>query len=126
MELGLSLGDSSRPLIGFIEKPNTETSNQQLGFGFNTTLSIGPIITTQRDEQQQEEEELETKPNNNSSHKTEDHDHHNHEATNEYPSLSPKDNNLVLHQLDLLPRLSFPWHPPENGIDPLFLSRFSL
>ncbi|KAK7243503.1 hypothetical protein RIF29_38302 [Crotalaria pallida] len=123
MELGLSLGDSSRPFVGFIEK-RSEASNQ-LGLGFNTTLSIGPIITTQKDQHQQQhqEEELDTKPennNNNSSNRKED--QHHHGATNDYPSLSSMDNNPLIHQqLDLLPRLSFPWlHPSDKGKDSFF------
>ncbi|KAE9584922.1 hypothetical protein Lal_00024407 [Lupinus albus] len=101
MELGLSLGDSSTPFVGFIEKP-IEVSNQH-GLGFNTTLSIGPIITTQRDqqEQEQEQEQFETKPNNNSI---------------SVCSVSPKNNN-VMHQLDLLPRLSLPWLPPSQDAE---------
>ncbi|KAG5000253.1 hypothetical protein JHK87_021325 [Glycine soja] len=104
MELGLSLGDSSRPLLGFMEKPREATSNQ-LGLGFNTTLSIGPIITRQKDHQQDEDEE--TKPkNNNNTHRTED--------PNDL--CSKPNNNTVLHQLDFLPQLALPWHPPsENG-----------
>jgi len=109
MELGLSLGDSSRPLLGFMEKPR-EASNQ-LGLGFSTTLSIGPVITAQKDHQDEqedfeEEEEQETKPKkSNNTHTTED----------------PSEPNPVLHQLDLLPQLYLPWHPPsENGKDPLF------
>lgn len=113
MELGLSLGDSSRPLLGFMEKPR-EASNQ-LGLGFNTTLSIGPIITTHKDHQQDEDEEYqdeETKPNNNNNtHRTED--------PNDL--CSKPNNNTVLHQLDFLPQLALPWHPPsENGTHPLF------
>jgi len=108
MELGLSLGDSSRPLLRFMEKPR-EPSNQP-GLGFSTKLSIGPVITRQKDqedEQEEFEEEEETKPNNNT-HTTED------------PS-EPNNNNPVLHQLDLLPQLYLPWHPPsENGKRPLF------
>ncbi|XP_027342319.1 homeobox-leucine zipper protein HOX11-like [Abrus precatorius] len=100
MELGLSLGDTSRPLLGFVEKPR-EASNQ-LGLSFNTTLSIGPIITRQKD--QEEEEEAKPKKNTNT-HIAED------------PcDLSSKSNTPVLHQLDLLPQLSFPWQAPsENG-----------
>ncbi|XP_020223883.1 homeobox-leucine zipper protein HOX11 [Cajanus cajan] len=112
MELGLSLGDSSRPLLGFMEKPR-EASNQ-LGLGFNTTLSIGPIITRQKDHEDQEleeEEEEETKPKK--------HKNNINNLTTEDPndlSSKPNNNNPVLHQLDLLPQLSFPWHPPsENG-----------
>ncbi|RDX66080.1 Homeobox-leucine zipper protein HOX27 [Mucuna pruriens] len=112
MELGLSLGDSSRPLLGFMEKPR-EASNQ-LGLGFNTTLSIGPIITRQKDQQheQEEYEEEETKPksnnNNINTRRTRD--------PNDLSSKPNNNNNPVLHQLDLLPQLSFPWHPPsENG-----------
>ncbi|CAJ1958364.1 unnamed protein product [Sphenostylis stenocarpa] len=107
MELGLSLGDSSRPLLGFMEKPR-EASNQ-LGSGFNTTLSIGPAITRPKDQQDEQEEfQEETKPKNNSNnintHATED------------PFKPNNNNNPVLHQLDLLPQLSLPWHPPsENG-----------
>ncbi|MED6160486.1 hypothetical protein PIB30_051881 [Stylosanthes scabra] len=104
MELGLSLGDSSRPFVGFMEKPRSSepSSTNQLGLGFtttSTTLSIGPIITTrQRNQQQQQEneEKVEAKPkdiiNNNKS-----------------------NNNPPLHQLDLLPQLSLPWHPSQNG-----------
>ncbi|KAL2330898.1 hypothetical protein Fmac_018479 [Flemingia macrophylla] len=114
MELGLSLGDSSRPLLGFIEK-SREASNQ-LGLGFNTTLSIGPIIPRQKDYENQEveddeKEETKLKPkknkNNINSLTTED--------PNDFSS-KPNNQNPVLHQLDLLPQLSFPWHPPsENG-----------
>ncbi|CAL0326294.1 unnamed protein product [Lupinus luteus] len=99
MELGLSLGDSSRTFLGFIQKPS-QVSNQH-GLGFNTTLSIGPIITTQRDQQQEEHEQFETKPNNNNS---------------SAQSVSPKNNN-VMHQLDLLPRLSLPWLPPSQNAE---------
>ncbi|TKY49517.1 Homeobox-leucine zipper protein HAT14 [Spatholobus suberectus] len=110
MELGLSLGDSSRPLLGFMEKPR-EASNQ-LGLGFSTTLSIGPILTRQKDQQDQEDEdeEEETKPKNNNNNT-------NNHRTEDPSDLSSKpNNNPALHQLDLLPQLSFPWHPPsENG-----------
>nr|AAZ23784.2 type II homeodomain-leucine zipper protein [Medicago sativa] len=99
MELGLSLGDSSKPLIGLMEK-HPHQASKELGLGFNTTLSIGPIIsTTQRDQlqQQQQEEEKTQRDINNNSNRTE----------------NP---NPVLHQLDLLPQLSFPWNPPsQNG-----------
>ncbi|KAL5160022.1 Homeobox-leucine zipper protein HOX27 [Glycine soja] len=112
MELGLSLGDSSRPLLGFMEKPR-EASNQ-LGLGFNTTLSIGPIITRHKDHQQdedeeyQEEEEEETKPKNNNTHRI--------QGPDGLSSNPNNNNNTVLHQLDLLPQLALPWHPPsENG-----------
>lgn len=118
MELGLSLGDSSRPLLGFMEKPREATSNQ-LGLGFNTTLSIGPIITRQKDHQQdedeeyQEEEEEETKPKNNNTHRI--------QGPDGLSSNPNNNNNTVLHQLDLLPQLALPWHPPsENGTHPLF------
>lgn len=100
MELGLSLGDSSKPLIG-------HQTSKELGLGFNTTLSICPIInTTPRDQlhQQQEEEKTQRDINiniNNNSNRTENPNH-------------------VLHQLDLLPQLSFPWNnPSQNGNDPL-------
>lgn len=97
MELDLSLGDSSKPLIGFMENQHREASNE-LGLGFNTTLSIGPVITTQTDQQQQ----IKTKTNNNSN--------------------STENPNPVLNQLDLLPPLSFPWHSPsENGNDPFHI-----
>ncbi|KAJ1434425.1 Leucine zipper, homeobox-associated [Sesbania bispinosa] len=111
MELGLSLGDSSRPLVvGFMEEPHeASASSKELGLGFNTTLSISSIITRQRDPQEEE------KPKKDNNHGTEDQ----HEATNEYlnpPSSSNKaNNNPVPHQLDLLPQLSFPWLPTENG-----------
>lgn len=99
MELGLSLGDSSKPLIGLMEK-HPHQASKELGLGFNTTLSIGPIIsTTQRDQlqQQQQQEEKTQRDINNNSNRTE----------------NP---NPVLHQLDLLPQLSFPWNPPsQNG-----------
>jgi len=100
MELGLTLGDSSKPLIGLMEKHPHQTS-KELGLGFNTTLSIGPIInTTQRDQQQQQQEKTQRDINNNSN-------------RTENP-------NPVLHQLDLLPQLSFPWNPPsQNGNNPL-------
>ncbi|XP_014500099.1 homeobox-leucine zipper protein HOX11 [Vigna radiata var. radiata] len=115
MELGLSLGDSSRPLLSFMEKPR-EASNQ-LGLGFSTTLSIGPVITTRKDQQdeqeefeeEEEEEEEETKPKSNNNINT---------RTTEDPSEpnNNNNNNPVLHQLDLLPQLYLPWHPPsENG-----------
>ncbi|XP_047182253.1 homeobox-leucine zipper protein HOX11-like [Vigna umbellata] len=107
MELGLSLGDSSRPLLGFMEKPR-EASNQ-LGLGFSTALSIGPVITTRKDrqdEQEEFEEEEETRQKSNNNINTD---------TTEDPS-EPNNNNPVLHQLDLLPQLYLPWHPPsENG-----------
>lgn len=80
MELGLSLGDSSRPTI-------REASNE-LGLNFNTTLSIGPITTIQIDQQQQTQQDEKTKRDNN--------------------------NNPLLHQLDLLPKLSFPWPSPSE------------
>lgn len=129
MELGLSLGDSSRPLLGFMEKPR-EASNQ-LGLGFNTTLSIGPIITTrqkdQAQEQEYEEEEEETKPNNNNNNNIK-----NQRIEDQSDPSSKPNNNPVLHQFDLLPQLSLPWHPPsENGKHLLFSyfplkKRFSL
>ncbi|KAI5445383.1 hypothetical protein KIW84_013570 [Lathyrus oleraceus] len=80
MELGLTLGDSSKPLIGLMEKHPHQTS-KELGLGFTTTLSIGPNITTQIDQLQHEEQNTRTEN---------------------------------LHQLDLLPQLSFPWNPPQN------------
>ncbi|KAI4333199.1 hypothetical protein L6164_018037 [Bauhinia variegata] len=105
MELGLSLGESPKPLE-FMEKPR-EASNH-LGLGFNTTLSIGPIS---REKEQPDEEKVEKKENKS-------HEHH---------SLSPKSGNNPV-QLDLLPhtpvvtarnplsQLSFPWPPlSENG-----------
>lgn len=85
MELGLTLGDSSKPLIGLMEKHPHQTS-KELGLGFTTTLSIGPNITTQIDQLQHEEQNTRTEN---------------------------------LHQLDLLPQLSFPWNPPQNGNNPL-------
>ncbi|KAI4323342.1 hypothetical protein L6164_022956 [Bauhinia variegata] len=112
MELGLSLGESSKP-FEFMEKPR-EASNQ-LELGFNTTLSIGPI-SREKDEPEEEAEEEEKKKENRSNRK----DH-------ELQSLSPKSSNNPV-QLDLLPRapvviarnplsqLSFPWPlPSENG-----------
>lgn len=125
MELGLSLGDSnSRPFAidQFNEKPRdhhqASSSSQVLGSGFNTTLSIGPI---QRDHQQQEKAKPKKDNIINSSNNNSDRGEVHHEATDEYPSLSSKSNNPVLHQLDLLPRLSFPWLPPsENGKNQLF------
>ncbi|KAL5098484.1 hypothetical protein RYX36_002811 [Vicia faba] len=77
MELGLTLGDSSKPLIGLMEN-HPHQASKELGLGFNTTLSIGPNITTQRDQLQQDEQNTRTEN---------------------------------LHQLDLLPQLSFPWNP---------------
>ncbi|XP_004488485.1 homeobox-leucine zipper protein HAT14-like [Cicer arietinum] len=97
MELDLSLGDSSKPLIGFMENQHREASNE-LGLGFNTTLSIGPVITTQTDQQQQ----IKTKTNNNSN--------------------STENPNPVLNQLDLLPPLSFPWHSPSENVGSLLVS----
>ncbi|XLS65774.1 hypothetical protein HN51_025748 [Arachis hypogaea] len=97
MELGLSLGDSSRPFVGFMEKPRSEPSSNQLGLGFTTTtLSIGPIITTKRQRDQQEKQLQQQE----------------HEDKEE---AKPKDDNPHLHQLDFLPQLSLPWHPSENG-----------
>ncbi|MED6170101.1 hypothetical protein PIB30_027701 [Stylosanthes scabra] len=99
MELGLSLGDSSRPFVGFMEKPRSSepTSSNQLGLGFttaSTTLSIGPIITTRQRNQQENEEKVEAKPKD---------------------IINNSNNNPPLHQLDLLPQLSLPWHPSQNG-----------
>lgn len=120
MELDLSLGNASRP-FGFTEKPR-EASNQ-LGLGFNTILSTGPVITDQSDQHQHKQEEEKAKQKHKQS--TQD-----HEATNEYHISPPlKANNNALLQLDLLPHtpaaiapinpppnLSFSWHPPlENG-----------
>lgn len=86
MELGLTLGDSSKPLIGLMEK-HPHQGSKELGLGFNTTLSIGPNITSQIDQLQQEEQNTRTEN---------------------------------LHQLDLLPQLSFRWNPPsQNGNNPL-------
>ncbi|RDX82223.1 Homeobox-leucine zipper protein HAT14, partial [Mucuna pruriens] len=110
MELGLSLGNASRSL-GFMEKP-LEGSNQ-LGLGFNTTLSIGPLITKQIDQHQQQEQIANT---------TEE----NHEETISELSListCPKHTNNTLVQLDLLPHTPAvpPINPPSNFLawDPL-------
>ncbi|CAJ2658985.1 unnamed protein product [Trifolium pratense] len=100
MELGLSLGDSSKPLIGLMEKHPHEAS-KELGLGFNTTLSIGPINTAQRDQLQEEEEDDE---------KT--------KRDTENP------NPVLLHQLDLLPQLSLPWHPPSQNVGRLLSTEF--
>ncbi|XP_027357010.1 homeobox-leucine zipper protein HOX11-like [Abrus precatorius] len=117
MELGLSLGDPSKPL----EAPN------QLGLGFNTNLSIGPLFTKLKDQHQEEEEEEEERAkqkhkHNSQSHSTTEEEHE--EATTESlvsPSLKPNTNTIV--QLDLLPHtpaaprinppstFSFPWDP---------------
>jgi homeobox-leucine zipper protein len=98
MELGLSLGDSSKSLIGIMEKHPHESS-KELGLGFNTTLSIGPINTTQRNQLQQKEDE---------------------KTKRDIMNNRTENPNSVLHQLDLLPQLSLPWHPPsQNGSNPL-------
>ncbi|CAK8532195.1 unnamed protein product [Lathyrus sativus] len=81
MELGLTLGDSSKPLSGLMEK-HPHQASKELGLGFTTTLSIGPNLTTQIDQLQQEEQNTRTEN---------------------------------LHQLDLLPQLSFPWNPPSQN-----------
>lgn len=83
MELGLSLGDSSRPI--------REASNEP-GLNFNTTLSIGPITTIQIDQQQQTQQDEKTKRD----------------------KINNNNNNPLLHQLDLLPKLSFPWPSPSD------------
>lgn len=97
MELGLSLGDNSRS-FSFMEEPR-EASNQS-GVQFNTTLSIGPVITKQIDQQQEQELLTVLRNKHKSDSTTEDQDH---EATNESllcPSL--KANN----KRDILPHFS--------------------
>ncbi|KAK7405453.1 hypothetical protein VNO78_06758 [Psophocarpus tetragonolobus] len=125
MDLGLTLGHTSRP-FRFMEKPH-EDSNQ-LGLSFNTTLSIGPLVTKQID-QHHEQEEIPI-PNqkhidNSHNHYTIEEDHHD-EATSELSSLvssSPKDTNNTVLQLDLLPLTpaDAPLNPPFNFFswDPL-------
>ncbi|XP_061355482.1 homeobox-leucine zipper protein HOX11-like [Gastrolobium bilobum] len=114
MELGLSLGDTSRPFV-FIERP-CKASNE-LGLGFNTTLSIGQVITKQRDHQHQEQDETTAKQNNkHNSHST---DQEGHEATNEYLTPSLKANNNAVLPLDLLPHTPAVApinHPPHLSI----------
>ncbi|CAJ1978183.1 unnamed protein product [Sphenostylis stenocarpa] len=111
MELGLSLGDTSR----LKEKP-CEGSNQ-LGLGFNTTLSIGPVITKQIDQHQQEEES----PNQNHKSHTHSATEQDHEETRDeslnLTSTFPKDLDNTVFQLDLLPHTTpavAPMNPPSN------------
>ena len=116
MELGLSLGDASRP-FGFMEKPR-EASNQ-FGLGFSTTLSIGTLITEQRD-QYQEQEETANQKHNKQNINSQCHGHNTseeeHEAKNEYLRASVKANSNPAMQLDLLPHTpaAAPIHPPPN------------
>ncbi|KAJ7949095.1 Homeobox associated leucine zipper protein [Quillaja saponaria] len=97
MELGLSLGETSKPC---------EAS------GFCTTLSIGPISTNREEEEGKQRQK-------------ENHTNQQDEDTNESHSLSPKSKHPLV-QLELLPHtpvvhgnplsnLSFPWPPSENG-----------
>ncbi|KAK2422137.1 homeobox-leucine zipper protein HOX11 [Trifolium repens] len=102
MELGLSLGDSSKSLIGLMEKHPHESS-KELGLGFNTTLSIGPINTTQRNQLQQKEDE---------------------KTKRDIMNNRTENPNSVLHQLDLLPQLSLPWHPPSQNVGRLLSTEF--
>ncbi|KAJ9158690.1 hypothetical protein P3X46_024251 [Hevea brasiliensis] len=113
MELGLSLGDASKP-FGFIDKSRDITTNNRSSssLGFCMALSIGPNPTNQQELQLEQEQEHSNDNSTDSATTT---------KIKTPTNLSPLDPPLI--QLDLLPNTpvtrsnlhALPWPSSDNG-----------
>lgn len=114
MELGLSLGASSKALT-LMEKKPSPSSELQANNDLNTTLSIGPIFSTSNNKTSEEEEGDQDQDQEDEDEESKRQKDNILSCVNSLSSSSSHLHDLLPHHSSKpLPLSSFSWHPPSD------------